>query len=167
MTLRTTLAAALAGLTLLAGTAAQADGFRTTPPRPEDVRALRACLGIEKPAADRQHCIGMLTDPCQAAPDGQSTMGAEMCQSHEYAAWDAILNETYRQAIKRFDEPGKAYLREVQTAWIAFRDLSCEWSSKVFPHGTIAGPLTGRCLIEETAHRTITLLDVAEWLEPH
>lgn len=157
----------LLGLAIAASPAAAADGFRTATPRPADLQAIRACLGTNTLAAERRRCIGIVSGPCQAAPDGQSTMGMQQCQSREFVAWDRILNDAYRAAAQSFDESGKAYLRDVQTVWIKFRDQSCDWPSKVYPGGTISGPLTGDCLVDETANRALTLLDIEESMAPH
>ncbi len=160
---RLTLALAM---TLLAATA-QAEDFRTATPRPADQKSITGCLGTNKTPEERRRCIGLVSKPCQSTPDGQSTYGMQQCQSREYVVWDQILNRVYGSAAKAFDADGKAYLRDVQSTWIKFRDQSCQWPAKVYPGGTIAAPITGDCLIDETANRAITLMEISESLAQH
>lgn len=145
----------------------RAQDFRTAVPRPDDRKTIETCLDKGKDAAGRRLCVGRVSKPCEDASEGQSTMGIEQCLSREYVVWDAVLNRTFRSAERAFGASGKIYLRDVQTTWIKYRDQSCQWPSQVYPGGTIAGPITGECLVDETATRAITLMDIDESLSQH
>lgn len=90
-----------------------------------------------KPRFDYENCIGIVADACLETDDAQTTIGMMGCFGRESEVWDARLNASYREqtaaSAKKVDDAEKAqneaevkHLRKVQTAWIAWRDATCE-----------------------------------------
>jgi uncharacterized protein YecT (DUF1311 family) len=155
------------GAAILAAVATACNAGAGEQPRPDDLKTLTACLGTNKDTTARRRCVDLVAAPCLARPDGQSTLGMETCYGRERLAWDQILNRVYGTAQAAFDAAGKAYLRDGQTLWIRYRDQSCQWPAKVYAGGSIVGPLSEACLRDETATRTITLMEIEESLKQH
>ncbi len=132
----------------------------------KDRTTIETCLAGQQTRHNRRACIGRVSGPCQDTPDGSSTMGMVTCFDRENTAWDALLNRTYREAMAAFDEGGKAYLKGVQQTWLKFRAQACEWPGRVYPGGTIGGPLSGECSMEQTALRALDLMEIRDALEP-
>lgn len=134
-------------------------------PVAQDRAVIEACLSGKTDAVQRRGCIGRVANPCQDTPDGASTVGMIGCFEREHAVWDERLNRAYREAMAAFDENGKAYLKGTQQAWLKFRAQACEWPAKVYPGGSIGGPLAADCRLDQTALRAIDLADIAASLK--
>ena len=88
-------------------------------------------------------------------PEGQSNVGVADCYRLEGAIWYDLLNENYSLAADLDDEQ-KAKLRDMQRAWIAYRDSTCGfYYAKI--QGTMAGPMTAACVARERARRAVLL----------
>ena len=101
-------------------------------------------------------CIGVIAEPCQNQPDGQSNLGMAQCYDREAAVWDERLNQNYK---KRLDGAEPAYrdaLKKMQRAWLAYRDAKCG-SISIGETGSISVPETAICMLEETARQAIFL----------
>ena len=90
-----------------------------------------------KPRFAAENCIGIVSDACLETDDGQTTYGMMDCFGRESEVWDARLNASYREqtniSSKKADDQTKVqdeteakHLRKVQTAWIPWRDATCE-----------------------------------------
>ncbi|WP_026608473.1 lysozyme inhibitor LprI family protein [Methylocapsa acidiphila] len=141
------------------------DAYRPDPTIAEK-SIIERCLAESELAADRRKCIGKVAEPCRQTPAGASTAGMVDCDAREITIWDELLNKSYYDArnLAKSDEI-RAYLTDAQLAWIEFRDLACAWPRKLFPNGTIQGPLAGDCILQQTALRAIDLLELKDWLE--
>ncbi len=134
-------------------------------------RASEACLaGAPDPAA-RLACAGRSAARCMAdTPGGESTVGMGGCLSRELDLWDARLNAVYGQLMdeaRRADADNAEYgghapsqaeaLRDMQRAWIPFRDAKCAHARSLWGGGTGAGPAGVDCLMRTTAEQVIYL----------
>ena len=84
-----------------------------------------------KPRLAYENCIGIVADACMATDDSQTTLGMMECFGRERDVWDLRLNASYREQTaanskKPEDEAVAKHLRKVQTAWILWRDATCE-----------------------------------------
>ncbi|MCG5248507.1 lysozyme inhibitor LprI family protein [Methylorubrum extorquens] len=131
----------------------------------KDAAAIEACLKGKERSAQRRTCIGRVSGPCQETPDGSSTVGMMACFDREHTVWDTLLNRAYREAMAGFDEAGKADLKGVQQTWLKFRAQACEWPGRVYPGGTIGGPLSAECIMDQTALRALDLMTIRDSLE--
>jgi uncharacterized protein YecT (DUF1311 family) len=95
-------------------------------------------------------------DEC-ANPMDQSTMN--ICADRDYRAADAVLNKTYRQALDKLDEDGRALLKESERAWIAFRDAECRYEAAPNQGGSIYPLIYSGCLTRLTKVRIAELKD--------
>ena len=102
-------------------------------------------------------CIGSINEVCQSIPEGMSTMGMDQCEDRELAVWDERLNKAYRDALSGADPKYRDALRAAQRAWIAYRDARCAMPALENEGGSIVGPLTELCMMEETAHQALWL----------
>lgn len=133
-----------------------------------DAETIKACLDGAGP--DPAGCIGEIADPCQDEPGGATTMGIDGCLLREHAAWDVILNETYRAAMSTAQQQDAIYeqsgveptaadsLREAQRAWVAFRDAECDRLYDLYKDGTVRSNVASACLLDLTARRAIDFL---------
>lgn len=148
------------------GFTAQADGAASG----YDSLILQSCLdthGMET----RADCIGMASTRCLYGPvGGSSTVGMAACLDAELRQWDSMLNDAY-QRLRALDAASDAEmgdslpgvprlvpsLRDMQRAWIAFRDAACTYEAAQWGGGTGAGPASTQCLMELTARRALAL----------
>ena len=67
------------------------------------------------------------------------------------------MNETYRELQGDLDEDEqKTKLRDMQRAWIASRDATCNFYH-VKIQGSMAVPMSASCFLRETAGRALFL----------
>lgn len=128
-------------------------------PRASEVAAIRDCAKKHETDLDdveRQCLFNLVATPCTESPEGQSNVGTANCFGLEGAIWDDLLNENYKSLAADLDDEQKAKLREMQRAWIAYRDSTCGfYYTKI--QGTMAAPMTTACVARETARRAVLL----------
>ncbi|MDU8910534.1 lysozyme inhibitor LprI family protein [Aestuariicoccus sp. MJ-SS9] len=130
--------------------------------------ATEECLASEGTFGE---CVGASADACmQSNAGGYTTVGMGYCLEQEWQAWDGLLNLHYgevRAAARAVDAemrelgssaPSQAdALRDMQRAWIAFRDAKCDYERSLWGGGTGGGPATLSCLMQETARQALYL----------
>lgn len=113
-------------------------------------------------------CIGLAAQRCmEFTPGGYSTYGMNACIDAERQWWDDRLNASYRalREIERATDadapPGQPSLadalREMQRAWIGFRDASCNYEVLQWYGGTGAGTAWQSCQMRLTAEQSLVL----------
>lgn len=135
-----------------------------------DAAPLVACLA----AGGGRDCIGAAADPCMEATEGGfSTFGMVGCLSAEVDWWDGDLNATYRR-LRELERAGDAEwdanpmgllprpsgadgLRDMQRAWIAFRDTTCSYEALDWWGGTGASLIGVTCHLQMTAEQALRL----------
>jgi uncharacterized protein YecT (DUF1311 family) len=141
---------------LLAVAAAHAQSRK---PTAQEIAAIRQCAKKHETDLDeveRQCLFNLVATPCTEKPEGQSNVGTADCYRREGAIWDDLLNENFRTLAADLDDEQKAKLREMQRAWIAYRDSTCGfYHTKI--QGTMAGPMGTACAARETARRAVLL----------
>src|SRR5262245_56921767 len=91
----------------------------------KDAAAIAACAkkyADDIDEAERRGVFALVATPCTEKPSVQSTVGTAECYRAEQEIWDAMLNENFRALRGDLDEAQKAKLRDMQRAWIAYRD---------------------------------------------
>ncbi len=151
-------------LALAAATAgfAQEPGFSSA--------ATQACLYQEGEDGAPRKCIGLSAELCISAPAGSTTVGMGYCFDRELKFWDQRLNASYkklRSAARAMDAemkeigasaPSQANtLRDMQRAWIVWRDAACDYERSLWGGGTGGGPATLSCLMYRTAEQALFL----------
>jgi uncharacterized protein YecT (DUF1311 family) len=125
-------------------------------PEKLDPAAWHARAG-ERAAADAASCIGVVSDACQASPEGVSNLGMTECMRRELAAWNERLNAAYGKWTEGCDDRKVCDARKkLGRAWLAQRDARCALPG-IETKGSIAIPATSSCLLDETAHQAIWL----------
>lgn len=116
-------------------------------------------------------CIGISASACiEATEGGYSTFGTSACFEAERAAWDIRLNAAYRALMAREKAEDAemaglgsavpdqaAALKEMQRAWIKFRDTRCGYIGAQWGGGTGAGPAVVGCHMDMTGEQTLFL----------
>lgn len=85
-------------------------------------------------------------------PDTQLAMNA--CAARDYDREDKRLNQTYRDLLTKIESAKREKLREVQRAWLSYRDLNCDFQSADYEGGSIYSLVQSSCLGEMTKQRT-------------
>ncbi|MEM7075142.1 MAG: lysozyme inhibitor LprI family protein [Pseudomonadota bacterium] len=152
------------GLTLMLPGIGQAQDLVWTP------EATEACLAAAVSPEARDACVGTSAGLCINTPDGYTTVGFAACSRFEAEYWDTRLNEAYAGLMEieqRLDAemaqlgsaaPSVALaLREMQRAWIVFRDASCAYAASQFGTGTGSGPAAADCVMRLTGEQALDL----------
>ncbi len=139
---------------------------------PFSTGATEACLSAAVDTAGRQVCIGKSAEACIDTPDGYTTVGMGFCYGAERNWWDARLNAAYgglMEMEKAAEAELKSYgsaapspaaaLRDMQRAWIAWRDAACAYEVSQWGGGTGGGPAWSQCTMQMTAEQALTLED--------
>lgn len=153
-------------------------GFAAQPALAQDVTPdydpaiLDGCLAQSQGQGYRARatCIGVGADACLMTDAGNSTVGVGSCFHAEWMDWDARLNATYQALLVTQGELAEdiaAYsdrlpspvetMRDMQIAWIAYRDAACEWEYAQWGGGTGGGPASGACMMRLTALQVLLL----------
>lgn len=127
-------------------------------PRARDSAAVQNCIKSKTGRGWRwESCIGIVSEPCSKNEASMPPSEVIACYDRERAVWDDILNETYRRLREALDEDQQTKLRDMQRAWIASRDKSCQFIWDVL-QGTMANPMIAACVTRETGRRALYLL---------
>ena len=134
------------------------------------------CLAAADTADAMRACIGLSTAKCVDASDyGSTTIGMMECAKQEIAFWDGKLNTTYQALMTRAEkqdalnegdpritEKIAVSLRDMQRAWIPFRDATCTFQYALGMGGTIASTIASHCILDMTADQYIYLKNAWE-----
>jgi len=130
-----------------------------------DVATLRHCLAGKRPL-QQESCIFIIANPCVGDETSKPPSEVEACHDREQRAWDLILNDAYQLLHDKLDADQAVKLRDMQRAWVASRDRSCNFLYEFF-QGNMAYPMISYCNNQETARRAIYLDgfadDVKSW----
>lgn len=124
---------------------------------------LASCAGAAKAQDDASN-----TPAYAACMDRASgvTVSMRECISEEHARQDALLNEAYRQLMRRLGTEGQNDLRNAQRAWIAFREAECVYRASG-ETGTMGPVIIDSCWLGFTTERVAKLQRdlamVVEW----
>ena len=126
-------------------------------PTAQEIKLVRDCA--EKHPDDgkgEEECsFKLVADPC--IEKNGSNLGTADCYRIETVIWDAILNDNYRELMQAIDDKDdQNKLKEMQRAWIAYRDTTCNFYWYKI-HGSMSVPMTASCQLRETARRAMLL----------
>ena len=77
-----------------------------------------------------------------------------ICADKEFKAADAALNRAYNQLSAKLDEGERARLKEVELAWLKYRDAECEFEASFYEGGSMQPLIYSTCLTHVTKTRT-------------
>jgi uncharacterized protein YecT (DUF1311 family) len=75
------------------------------------------------------------------------------------------LNKTYNNYRTKLDQVQKQQLKEVQLAWIKFKDLACKYSASGVEGGSVYPTILAGCLAKQTQQRNKELEALANCQE--
>ncbi|WP_296474288.1 lysozyme inhibitor LprI family protein [Roseinatronobacter sp.] len=140
-----------------------------TPAMGEDLRfhatPTESCLA--ESADQARECIGRAATACMGQPGGDTTIGMGFCLDAELGFWDDKLNAAYQRLRADMTAQDKARtdpailladsLRDMQRAWIGYRDARCGFETAQWHGGTGASPAFLGCALQVTAEQTLYL----------
>src|SRR5690348_12822642 len=127
MSLRVASAVGIAAVAILSGVGS---GLAQSVASPKDAAAIRACAEKHADNVDdgERRCIfTLVSDPCLKRRDMRPDASRAECFRAEQAIWDELLNENFRKLRDDLDDAQKDKLRDMQRAWIAYRDATCQF----------------------------------------
>ena len=132
------------------------------------------CL-TEAEGVERLACVGAAAKVCMSKPNGDTTVGMGFCLGRELGVWDDRLNAAYarlrRVEWQNMEEAESAdlrvpdtvtALRDMQRAWMRYRDATCTYEFSTWGGGTGGGPANTSCLLDLTARQALMLEDRLE-----
>ncbi len=138
------------------------------------------CLGKSEGREMAETCIGKSAEVCMTenGADGSTTVGMGYCLAQELDYWDERLNAAYgalwnvdRAYDAELEDLGSTAprrapaLREMQRAWIGFRDATCVYEYSAWGGGTGGGPAHAACMMRITGAQALRLEAELEWRE--
>ena len=143
------------GIALLAAGIVEGQA-QTRRPTGKEIAAIEECVKQNAATDKADSCIyKLVAEPCSEV-EGGSNLGRADCYRIEQAIWDVILNEAYKELQGELGKAQLGKLREMQRAWIAARDRTCEFYHHKID-GSMAVPMSASCRLRETAQRALLL----------
>ena len=93
-------------------------------------------------------------DPCAKA---ESQADLNICWGKEYKAADVTLNQVYQQLVAQLSDAEKTQLKEVELAWLKYRDANCTFVADEYKGGSIRPMILAMCLTDMTNNRTVEI----------
>jgi uncharacterized protein YecT (DUF1311 family) len=126
-------------------------------PTAAEIKLVRDCAAkhADDGKGEEECAFKLVADPC--IEKNGSNLGTADCYRIETVIWDAILNDNYKELMEAIDDKGdQNKLKEMQRAWIAYRDTTCDFYWYKI-HGSMSVPMTAACQLRETARRAMLL----------
>jgi uncharacterized protein YecT (DUF1311 family) len=137
--------------------AAPSSHAQTRKPTVAEIKLVRDCAAKhpDDGKGEEECAFKLVADPC--AEKVNDNHGHADCFRIETVIWDAILNDNYKVLMEAIDDKGdQNKLKEMQRAWIANRDTTCNFYWYKI-HGSMSVPMTAACQLRETARRAMLL----------
>lgn len=98
----------------------------------------------------------LIAEPCTEKNNSNLGTADANCSRREYDAWEARLTQTYQKLMKDLDSETKTALREIERAWIVYRDKKCVFY-QMPEQGTAAIRQGAYCDLIETGRQAVFL----------
>lgn len=125
------------------------------------------CLLNAGHEGSKSDCIGLSAGRCMLQSGGETTYGMGFCLDSELQYWDGKLNQAYQQlrSLRQMSDAGlpdnlaiqAQTLRDMQRAWITYRDARCGHEASLWQGGTGASPAFLNCMMHLTADQALYL----------
>lgn len=135
-----------------------------------DAAPTEMCLAAVSDDAQAYGCVGRAATACMEQPGGETTVGMGFCLDAELDLWDGKLNGAYQalRADLTAQDAGRTNAaislsdsaRDMQRAWIGFRDARCSFEAAQWQGGTGCSPAFLGCTMQMTAEQTLYLWSV-------
>jgi uncharacterized protein YecT (DUF1311 family) len=124
-----------------------------------------AILGILLAALSTEADSGVIEQPIPACGNIQTSQQVDECAAEQYKSSDQVLNEVYKQLMRKIDldykavpklgEEYRSAVKRAQQAWLKFRDASCAVEAFEIESGSAAHTTTvNGCLARMSTERT-------------
>lgn len=132
------------------------------PPKPAVKAAVEKCLaGKEKANRPLEECIGAVADACLGKGATLSAHDMIDCHGKEADVWDERLSRDYQTLVKTMKSPDKERMRDLERAWIDFRDKKCAY--RQMQEDGMAGMIQNiHCYKVETARQALFLSGILD-----
>jgi uncharacterized protein YecT (DUF1311 family) len=132
------------------------------PPKPEVKAAVEKCLA-EKEKANKppEECIGVAADACLGKGENLSVHDMIDCHGEEADVWDERLNRDYQALMKALKSPAKERVRDLESAWIDFREKKCAYR-QMEDEGMVGMIQNIHCYKVETARQALFLAAILD-----
>jgi uncharacterized protein YecT (DUF1311 family) len=130
---------------------------QTRQPTAAEIKLVRGCAAKhpDDGKGEEECAFKLVADPC--IEKNGSNLGTADCYRIETIIWDAIMNDNYKALMDAIDDKDdQNKLKEMQRAWIAYRDTTCDFYWYKI-HGSMSVPMTAACQLRETARRALLL----------
>ncbi len=137
---------------------------------PFSPEATEACLEVAEDRGAREACIGRSAEACYSREGVYSNYAVGICYGAEADYWDVRLNTAYLALIRaetdmlaEMNKIGATVpdtvtaMREMQRAWIPFRDAACWYEYSTWGGGSGGGPANAECLMHQTGRQALVL----------
>ncbi len=122
---------------------------------------------------DMRSCAGASAGRCiEALAPPRSASVTDRCYRLELAAWQARLDDAYRQILedaaardREMEQrglravPQAGIARRMQERWVEYRDAKCAYLFAIWEGHADGAPALGECLMRETASQALFLQD--------
>lgn len=132
--------------------------------------ATEDCLAQAADRGAREACIGRSAEACYSREGVYSNYVIGVCFGAEADYWDVRLNTVYAALIRAETDMLKEMqaaeatvpdtvtaLREMQRAWIPYRDAACWYEYTTWGGGSGGGPANAECLMHLTGRQALEL----------
>jgi uncharacterized protein YecT (DUF1311 family) len=128
---------------------------------------LPAVLLIPSICFAQEHKIDKALSTC--IDKDQSTAGMVQCIDRAYKAWDAELNLSYNNLMRKLDATSRQSLKAAQTEWIKYRDSEFKLMDSIFSgfEGTMYIPMSADMRMQVVKKRALELGNYVSLLNEH
>lgn len=104
----------------------------------------------------------ILPAAAQNCKNPETQLAMNLCAAKDYERDDARLNKSYRELVAKLETARRDKLRDLQLAWLKFRDLQCDFQSVQYEGGSMYSLVRSSCLADLTKQRNKDLKDLLE-----
>ena len=97
--------------------------------------------------------------------NAMTQMEMNQCAAQAFERQDQQLNRVYNQYRAGLQPKDRQALKQVQLAWIKFRDLDCRQVASIYKGGSMQPMVHAHCLAERTRERITHLEQMADGAE--
>ena len=85
--------------------------------------------------------------------DPMTQLDMNLCASAELDRETKKINKTYNNLRAKLNSEQKQQIKEVQLAWIKFKDLACKFEASAVEGGSVYSMVLSECLTAKTRQR--------------
>lgn len=111
---------------------------------------MKKMIGLTVVLASMFAASAFAADNCK---NPQSQLAMNTCAAKDYDREDARMNKTYKELVSKLEKDRREKLKEIQIAWIKYRDLQCDFDSSSYEGGTMYSLVHSSCLSQMTKQR--------------